>query len=414
MILFPKQKWSIARSNSRINIWDGAVRSGKTVAVDYRFINAVSEPKTGLPPDATDFLIGKTIGSLKRNIINPLTELLGNDAQYYPGKQELHIWDNIVHTVGANDERAIGKIQGSTARKILGDELTLWPESFFKMLDFRMSLKQSQLFGTTNPGPPGHYLKKEYLDRKRKLNLSSFHFNVDDNLSLDPIFKEALKNNFTGLWYDRYILGLWCMAEGAIFDFFDEQEHTIRTWPKAQYYILAIDYGTVNPFTALLIGVNPFAMPKIWAEREFYWDSNKKMRQKTDYEYSVDLNDFLIEYLGQHWKNKLQKIYIDPSAESFQVQLERDGFPGVTHADNSVLDGLRTVATMLKCRTYAISVHCKHYIEEMHNYMWDAKAQEKGEDIPRKEHDHCQDAGRYGVHSEFGSNYLDLGLLTKM
>lgn len=414
MILFPKQKWSIARSNSRINIWDGAVRSGKTVAVDYRFVKAVGEPKTNLPPDATDFLIGKTIGSLKRNIINPICELLGNDAQYYPGKQELHIWDNIIHTIGANDERAIGKIQGATARKVLGDELTLWPESFFKMLDFRMSLKVSQLFGTTNPGPPGHFLKKEYLNRKNKLNLSSFHFNVDDNLSLDPIFKEALKNNFTGLWYDRYILGLWCLAEGAIFDFFDEQEHTIKSWPKAQYYILAVDYGTVNPFCALLMGVNPFAQPKIWAEREYYWDSQKKQRQKTDGEYSTDLNDFVIEYLGPHWRNKLQKIYIDPSAESFEVQLNRDGFPGVQHADNSVLDGLRTVATMLKCRTFAISVYCKHYIEEMHNYMWDVKKQEKGEDAPKKENDHVQDAGRYGIHSEFGSNYLDLGLLTKM
>ncbi len=414
MILFPKQKWSINRAISRINIWDGAVRSGKTVAVDYRYITAIAEPKTGLPPDANDFMIGKTIGSLKRNIINPICTLLGNDAQYYPGKNELHIWDNVVHTIGANDERSIGKIQGSTARKVLGDEITLWPESFFKMLDFRMSLKVSQLFGTTNTGPPSHYLKKEYLDRKNKLNLSSFHFNVDDNLSLDEVYRQALKNNFTGLWYDRYILGLWCLAEGAIFDFFDEDEHTIVRWPEAQYYILGVDYGTSNPFAALLMGVNHFTQPRIWAEREYYWDSKKKQRQKTDAEYSADLKDFCIEYLGKHYENKLQKIYLDPSAESFEVQLNRDGFQGVQHADNSVDDGLRTVASMLKSRNYAISVYCPHYIEEMHSYMWDDKKQLLGLDVPKKIHDHCQDGGRYGVHSEFGSNYLDLGMLTRM
>lgn len=248
MIFFPKQKWAIRRSNARINILDGSVRAGKTVAVNNRFLTAIGESKKDLPPDAVDIMVGKTIGSLKRNIINPLCDLLGNDAQYFPGKQEFHIWDNIIYTIGANDERAVGKIQGATARKVLGDELTLWPESFFKMLDSRLSLEVSQLFGTTNPGPPGHYLKKDYLDRKRDLDLDSFHFVIDDNTSLAKRFIEAIKLNYVGLWYKRYILGLWCAAEGAIFDFFEEDEHTIVKWPEAEYYILAIDYGTANPF----------------------------------------------------------------------------------------------------------------------------------------------------------------------
>lgn len=414
MILFPKQKWSINRATSRLNFWDGSVRAGKTVSVNNWFLSAIGESKKGLPPDAVDFMIGKTVGSLKRNIINPLCDLLGNEAQYYPGKQEFHIWDNIIYTIGANDERAVGTIQGATARKILGDEVTLWPESFFTMLDSRLSLDVSQFGGSMNPGPPGHYIKKNYLNRKADLDLSSFHFVIDDNTSLSPKYVAAIKKNFVGLWYKRYILGLWCAAEGAIFDFFDEDEHTITSWPKAQYYLLAIDYGTANPFAALLMGVNHTTRPKIWAEREYYWDSKAQQRQKTDYEYREDLADFLVENLGRNWKTKLRIVYIDPSAESFQVELEHAGFPGVTHADNSVDDGLRTVSTMLKNGNYAISVHCPYYIEEMFGYVWDEKKGEKGEDAPKKVADHCQDAGRYGVHSEFGNNYIDLNILTRM
>lgn len=415
MIFFPKQKWSIRRALSRLNIWDGSVRAGKTVSVNYRFLSALGESKRGCPPDAIDIMVGKTIGSLKRNIINPLCDLLGNDAHYYPGKGELHIFDDIVYTIGANDERAVGSIQGSTVRKALGDELTLWPESFFRMLDSRLSLDSSQLFGSTNPGPPGHYLKKDYLDRKAQLDLSSFHFILDDNIFLSRKYVEAIKKNYVGLWYKRYILGLWCAAEGAIFDFFEEDEHTIVKWPKAQYYILSVDYGTSNPFAALLMGVNHNTKPKIWAEREYYFDSVKKQRQKTDYEYSLDLKDFVTEYLGKYWKSKLRKVYLDPSAESFEVQLNHDGFLGVTHADNSVEDGLRNKATMLKNGDYAISVYCPNYIEEMYGYSWDEKQSEKGKDMPKKVNDHCCDAGRYGVQSEFGgSGVLDLVALTRM
>lgn len=416
MRLFPKQSWSINRSIARLNIWDGSVRAGKTVSVNNRFLQAIGESKRGQPPDAIDVMVGKTIGSLKRNIINPLCVLLGNDAHYYSGKTgggELHIWDNVIHTIGANDERATTIIQGSTIRKALGDELTVWPESFFKMLDSRLSLDSSQLFGTTNTGPPGHYLKKEYLDRKNILDLLSFHFVIDDNIYLSEKYVKAIKLNYVGLWYKRYILGLWCAAEGAIFDFFDENEHTITRWPEAQYYILAIDYGTANPFAALLMGVNHNTKPKIWAEREYYYDSVKKQRQKTDGEYHRDMVDFVTEYLGKHWRNKLRVVYIDPSAESFEVELSRTF--NVTHADNTVDNGLRNTATMLKSGFYAIATYCKHYIEEMYGYVWDEKAQLKGKDEPKKVGDHCEDAGRYGVQSEFGGEAaVDLGLLTRM
>lgn len=136
------------------------------------------------------------------------------------------------------------------------------------------------------------------------------------------------------------------------------------------------------------MGVNRRARPRVWAEEEYYFDSKEKQHQKTDYEYSQDLKGFVCEHLGRFWRNHLRTIYLDPSAESFQVQLNKDGFAGVTHADNAVDDGLRTKATMLKNGSYAISVHCPHYIEEMYGYVWDEKKQEQGKDEPKKVGDH--------------------------
>jgi PBSX family phage terminase large subunit len=357
-------------------------------------------------------MIGKTLDSLKRNIINPIQLLIGDDMQHYPGKREIHLWDRIIYTIGANDERSEGKIRGATAALCLGDEISLWPESFWMMLDSRLSLDSSVLYGTTNPDNPKHYLKKMYLDRIDELDLRAFHFKLDDNPYISDRIKAVLKKNYVGLWYKRFILGLWCIAEGAIFDFFDEDEHTLKRTPKADYYIIAVDYGTSNPFAALLMGVNHSTKPKIWAEREFYFDPKKTQRQKTDGEFSSDLMDFTKEYLGKNWRTKLRTLYIDPSAESFQLQLEKDGFDCVYHADNDVSNGLSTKATMLKRGEYAISRNCPNYIEEMFGYMWDDKAQAKGIDKPRKENDHCQDAGRYGVYTEFG-NLLDLNALTR-
>lgn len=415
MILNPMQKWSIQDSNARLNIWEGAVRSGKTVGIDFRFLKAIAEDKKNCPPDAIDMMVGKTLGSLKRNVINPLIDLVGKDnATYYPGKQEFHIWGNAVPVIGANDERSEMKIRGSTVRKCLGDELTLWPESFFKMLDSRLSLESSQFFGSTNPGPPRHYIKVDYIDRVKELNLKTYKFKIEDNKALPPAYIEAIKKNYTGLWYKRFILGEWCMAEGSIYDFFDESEHTIVKCPPAQYYVVGVDYGTANPTAFIIFGINRFTKPKIWAEYEYYYDSRKAQRQKTNSEYSQDFIDFCKECLGEYWQTKIMRTYLDPSAESLQLQFQRDGIMSVAEAQNDVLPGIATVATMMKAGDFAIHQRCKNYINEMYSYVWDPKAQEKGIDQPLKTDDHCQDAGRYAVFSEFGPEYSDILTLSRL
>lgn len=432
MRLSKKQRWSIKRSGeNRLNLWEGAVRSSKTVASLMKFIQTL--PYASVEGDV--FLIGKTLDALKRNVINLILNYVGSDAKHFPGKRELHLWNRIIYTVGANDERAEGKIRGSTVSLAYGDEVTLWPESFFKMLDSRLSLDDSLFLGTTNSDNPMHYLKKDYLDRESELDFRSYHFALDDNPFISQKVKDTLRKNYIGLWFKRFILGLWCVAEGAIYDFFDEEENTLIRPPKADWFDATIDYGTGNPTVFLLMGNTlKKTNPHVWAEREYYYDSQKQQRQKTDSEYSKDLAlflskstrdidsiveslygiDTLLDIRRERRKEiPLHNIFVDPSALSLKVQLAKDGFVGVRDANNEVLDGIRTKATMLKTGEYAICQACKHYIEEMYGYAWDPKAQQRGEDRPMKQHDHCQDAGRYFIYTRFGERKIDYSFFTK-
>ncbi len=391
--LSKKQAWSARNAVKRLNFWHGSVRSGKTVGTIFKFMAFV-----GKAPEGDLLLAGKTIDSLKRNVISPLLDYLGADAHYFPGRRELRIWDRNIYTVGASDERSEGKIRGSTIAGAYGDELTLWPESFFQMMLSRMSVEGAQFFGTTNPDNPNHWLKRNYLDRRIALDAGVFHFQLEDNPFLPKSYVDALKTEYTGLWYKRFILGQWCVAEGAIYDFFDEAKHCLINYPEPQYYDVSIDYGTTNPTVFGLFGINPTTRPKVWLEREYYYDPAQRNRQQTDSEFSQDLKTFIAPVA-----NRIRNIYCDPSAESFQLQLRRDGFHGLRDADNEVLDGIRTVARMLQTGEYAIGAHCRNNIKEKYSYAWDKKKQERGEDAPIKSHDHCSDMERYLIHTKFGS-----------
>jgi len=395
-----KQKEFYHNSSARVNIAEGSVRSGKTWGTIAKWIKYI-----GNAPPGDLFMVGKTDRSLKRNIINPMLDLIGSDMTYYPGKGEVHLWDRLIYTIGANDERSETKIRGATAAGAYGDEITLWPESFYTMLLSRMSVKHAQFFGSTNPDNPKHWLKKNYLDRKELLNLYTLHFLLDDNTFLPEEYKRDLRNEYIGLWFKRYILGLWVAAEGAIYDFWDEAEYTIVKHPKAMYYLVGIDYGTGNPTAFGMFGVNLKTKPKIWLEKEYYYDSKVHQRQKTDSEYSKDLQKFIDGY-------KVRRIIIDPSAASFKVQIQRDGMYFITDADNSVIDGIRTQARMLVNREYALGIGCDHAIEDYDSYVWDEKAQEKGEDKPIKANDHTKDMERYVLQTTFGENAIDYSKLT--
>lgn len=403
MKLSSKQKLSIRESNRRLNIWEGAVRSGKTIASILRFIKFVgSAPRGG-----ELIMIGKSIGSLYRNIIRPMEELLGSDLHYYIGKQQVHLWGRVIFCFGAYDESSEAVIRGLTVVGAYGDEVTLWPASFFKMLLSRMSVEGAMFFGTTNPDSPYHYLKTEFIDRASELDMVVFHFELGDNPGLSETYKVNLKKEYVGLWYRRFILGLWVAAEGAIYDFFDESVHSrdLVLLPKALEHVVGIDYGTGNPTAFIMMGRNINTKPKIWAADEYVYDSAKMQRQKTDDEQADDFIKFIKPY------HNVTTAFIDPSAASLRLALrkklvESGLFVQIRDAENDVINGIRVQATMLKNGDYALCRQkCKRTIQDYYGYSWDPKAQLKGEDKPLKTGgaDHTKDGERYPLYTIFGS-----------
>lgn len=388
--LSDKQIRSFQESDARINIFEGPVRAGKSFISLVRWIEFC---RTG--PEGPLVICGRTDKTIKRNIINPLQDLVGDAVKYSIGKGEVRMFNRTMYVIGANDDRAEAKIRGSEFAGALIDELTLLPENFCKMLLSRLSIPKAKLFASTNPDSPFHWVKKDLIDRQEELNCKVFSYTIDDNPSLDEDYKMELKREYQGLWYKRYIDGLWVMAEGAVYDFFDEDLHVID-YPQsqAQSYIVGIDYGTTNPCVFVLIGYNPSAYPNMWLEKEYHYNSKETMRQKSDYEYAKDLIDFLD---GIH----VDAIYIDPSAASFKQELRRNGVQNIRDAVNDVVPGIRFQGQLLTNGTYKICSNCKETIKEYTNYVWDSKASERGEDKPVKQHDHTKDAERYALYTHF-------------
>lgn len=386
----PKQAKSLVESTARLNIWEGPVRSGKSYSCYWRWIDFIQNgPKGPL------VITGRTEPTIKRNVIRPLQELIGSDLVYLSGSGEIKLWGRTIDVVGANDERAEAKIRGGEFVGALMDEVTIIPENFVKMLFSRLSLPGSKFFGTTNPDSPFHWLKVDYIDKRDSLNLKVFSFKMEDNPSLTEEFKADLRKEYSGLWYERYIEGKWVVAEGAVYDFFDESIHLIDYPPgNATQYIVGIDYGTSNPCVFALIGYNPSMYPNMWLEKEYYYDSKAKNRQKSDSEYAQDLINFIAGY-------NVKALYIDPSATSFKVEMRRHGIQNVMDAVNDVLPGIRFQGQLLSNGTYKICKQCVNSIKEYSNYLWDEKASKRGIDQPMKQNDHACDAQRYALYTHF-------------
>ena len=382
--LAKKQIRTVDNATARLNIWDGAVRSGKTVTSIYAWLKYIKEDA----PKGDLLMVGKTERTLKRNVLDVIEEIAPTGISIYRWQGECQIFGRRIYCVGANDARAEGKIRGLTVAGAYGDELTLWPEEFFTMLLSRLSVGGARFFGTTNPDGPYHWLKTKYLEREG-LDLARFQFSLEDNPYLDPGFVTALKSEYVGLWYRRYILGLWVAAEGAIYDMFDETLHVVEELPAMHKYWSAVDYGTVNPTVFLLFGLG--ADNVLYVCDEWRWDSAAHMgRQMTDAQYSAAFREWLT--VRTEWN------FVDPSAASFIAQLYADRAPHLAPADNTLLDGIRRVGTLLGAGRLKIHCKCSGLIKELSGYGWDAKAQQRGEDVPLKGGDHGPDALRYFVN----------------
>lgn len=404
--LSDKQLRSIHQSTRhRLSIWSGAVRSGKTIASLVAFLLALA----GAPSSGLIVIVGRSLQTIERNIIEPLQDpaLFGPLAKHIHhtrGATTAVILGRTVHLIGASDSRAEGRIRGATVSLAMADEITLLPEGFFNQLLARLSVAGARLIGTTNPDSPAHWLRRNFLLRQGELDLGSFHFTLDDNPALPQAYVEALKAEYVGLWYRRFILGEWCAAEGAIFDMFDEQVHVVDILPPIrQWLCAAIDYGTTNPLHAVLLGMGTDST--LYAVNEWRYDSKVQRRQMTDAEYTERIRTWLQQVpvpasrrADGSWLRGVQPHYIvvDPSAASLRTQLHREGLNPVA-GNNAVLDGIRLVSSLFASQRLKIARDCPQLIAELPGYSWDDQAAAKGDDKPIKVADHGVDALRYAA-----------------
>lgn len=392
----PKAKDFLQNSDARLNILDGSVRSSKTINCSIRWISYLLD---GPPGDLV--MVGKTIATLKRNVLNDLFDILGHKNMKWTDKQqgELQMLHRRVYCVGANNEESDGKIRGATFAGALCDEANLYPESFFAQLMARLSIEGAKCFCNCNPDSPYHWFYTNYIMNEEIINKKRWRFNMDDNLSLSEEYRESLKQMYTGVFYKRFIDGEWCAADGLIYDMFDPSIHIKEldlTKPenKPSRFYIGCDYGTSTVMSWSLIAEIPCV--GYYKLKEYYYDARKKSLQKTDYEFGQDFDTFIASV--PTLKNSLIHIYCDPSASSWKVELRRRGHL-VFDADNDVISGIREVGSLLKQLKYFIHPDCVSTEKEYESYVWDEKAQKAGQDKPIKYNDHACDSDRYVLYT---------------
>lgn len=404
VLLSDKQRQAIAESTAAINIWTGAIRSGKTLSSLLRWLIYVA----AAPTSGELVMIGRTRDSIARNAIAPLQDpaLFGKAARYVHytrGASTAKILDRTVEVIGANDAKAEPKVRGLTCAGAYVDELTTLPEAFWTMLMGRMSVAGSKIFATTNPDSPAHWLKAKFLDRLHQLqHWRHWHFVMDDNPSLSDAYKAQQRANYTGLWFRRFILGEWVAAEGAIYSMWDPARHVV---PHALLPVMrrllavGVDYGTTNATAALMLGLAEDR--RLYLVDEWRHDPKQTQQRLTDAQLSAHLRGWLdrphVTMRPGLEQPRVEWVAVDPSAASFKVQLHNDGVTGLVDADNDVAYGIRTVASGLAGGWLKVSDRCAGFIAEAPGYAWDPKATEKGEDKPIKVADHSLDGGRYAL-----------------
>lgn len=377
-------------------ICDGSVRSGKTLCMADGFLLWSMHTF-----DGQKFAIcGKTIESLRRNVILNLQDWMGGilDIQEKRAENKLVITyrgkTNTYFLFGGRDESSYTLIQGITLAGVLLDEVALMPRSFVEQALARCSVSGSKFWFNCNPEGPEHWFYQEWIKKCRERRALHLHFTMEDNLALDKEVRERYERMYSGVFYDRYIRGLWVVAEGRIYDMFDKSKHVVVAppGPCTQYYI-SMDYGTQNPTAMLLWG----KCSGVWyLIKEYYYNGREKRVQKTDEEYYNDLMA-LVGDLPIH------AVIADPSAASMIACIRQHGRFFVKPADNAVLDGIRVTATALSTGKIKICKCCTSTLLEIEGYVWDDKAAQRGEDKPLKIKDHTMDAMRYFCMDVFKS-----------
>lgn len=382
-------------------IADGSIRSGKTLSMSLSFIMWAMSSFNG----QNFAMCGKTIGSFRRNVLFWLKLMLKSRGYQVTDHRADNLviisrgeTENYFYIFGGKDERSQDLIQGITLAGAFFDEVALMPESFVNQATGRCSVDGSKYWFNCNPDGPYHWFKANWIDKCKEKRLLYLHFTMDDNLSLSETVKQRYRNMYTGVFFKRYILGLWCMAEGIIYDMFSTERH-VRPLKEIEPILIkgnryiSCDYGTQNATVFLLWNKGTDG---VWyCIREYYYSGRDKGRQKTDAEFADDF----MKWIGD---TKFRAMIVDPAAASFIAELRKRGVK-VLKAKNDVLDGIRMVATRLNQNRLGFAEECENTIKEFGSYIWDEKAAERGEDKPVKFADHCMDAVRYFVFTIFGN-----------
>lgn len=376
-------------------ICDGSVRSGKTSIMSLSFFLWAMGNFNG----CAFAYCGKSVGAVERNIVTPLLSIAylrrNFDIGYNRGDHVIIARrggrENRFYLFGGKDESSYSLIQGITLAGVMLDEVALMPRSFVEQALARCSVSGAKFWFNCNPENPEHWFRKEWLLKAPERNALHLHFTMDDNPSLDEATRERYRTMYSGVFYQRYVLGLWVMAEGIVYDMFDHTRNVYSEPPidmvdRSMRYI-ACDYGTTNPCVFLDIYDDGEI---VRVDREYRWDSRAEHRQKTDEEYA---DDFMV-FMGDSWC----AVYVDPSAASFIAALRRRGVY-VIEANNAVLDGIRRVGALFQRGLLLVHDTCTGLMDELGSYRWDDKAAARGEEKPVKQLDHAPDALRYFVNS---------------
>lgn len=387
-------------------IADGAIRSGKTVSMSLSFVFWAMENFNG----ENFIMAGKTISSFQRNVLTNLKTMLrsrGYHCIHHISGETPNMLEvsrkgvtNYFYIFGGKDEGSQDLVQGITAAGAFFDEVALMPESFVNQATGRCSVEGAKWWFNCNPGGPLHWFKINWIDKCRQKKLLYLHFTMDDNLSLSEKIKAKYRSMYAGVFFLRYIKGLWKTAEGLIYTMFTDANLYDQLDERTRHIsskVIAVDYGTTNPCVFLETWDDG---ETIWVEREYRWDSRSEEArrsanpQKTDAQYADDMAVFM----GDRPADQCL-IIVDPSAASFIQELRSRGWV-VKEADNEVLDGIRKVGALYAKRQIRINRNnCKGLISETQSYVWDDKAAERGEEKPVKQLDHGPDALRYRVNA---------------
>lgn len=371
-------------------ICDGAVRSGKTSIMMWAFVRWAMDNFSG----QRFGICGKTVDSASKNIIVPFTSMsLAKERYIIRWRRSEKILEvrrgavtNLFEVFGGKDESSFALIQGRTLAGVLLDEVVLMPRSFVEQAMTRCSVDGAKLWFSCNPGSPQHWFYVEWIQRYKERNALYLHFKMTDNPGLSEKTLARYEAMFTGVFYQRYILGLWVLAEGIIYPMFGEDTTVPTIEREYSRYVISMDYGIQNPTAMLLWGF----CGGVWYQvDEFYHSGRETNRQKTDQEYYVDLE----RLAGDRF---VECLIIDPSATSFIALVKQKRRFKVRRAANEVIEGIQKTASAIQQGKIKVNDCCKRTIKEYGLYSWEPEADE---DKPIKDNDHAMDATRYFVNT---------------